>query len=629
LPAATVVGGKVFFAGGATATRSGGSFIPSNVVDIYDMAAGTWSTATLSQARFGLAAATVRNEAFFAGGNDNAGHYFATVDIYDATAGTWSTASLSQPRENLAAAVAGNKVLFAGGDFYYAGSHQESNVVDVYDSTANSWSTATLSVSRSAIGAVSVGDTAIFAGGWTTAASNVVDIYNAGSNTWSTSPLSQPRDGLRGASAGGKAYFAGASDSAGQDSSTIDIYDPTANSWSSASLPQARGDLAMASANSKVFFAGGMDNWVGACSNTVTIYDTATQQWSSGALSKARYNLSAVAAGNKVFFAGGVDSGANVSSVVDIYTFQSYPFITSSKSFTLVDNTTVTGRMQLNGGSLGLATYSLNVGSMSGSAPINLSNQTLTAGSDGTNSTYAGILSGGGSLTKTGSGVLDLAGSNTYSGRTTVIQGTLTVDGWLTNSAVTVQGGGSLSGTGSLTSVVVNAGGHLAPGDALPGTLTLTGSLGLLSGSYCDFELGSDAAYDKIAMPGQLLTLNLQQFSDFDFTPAAGFGPGNYTLIDAGSVSGSLGSIRSGTIDGLPATLSIDPVQHDLVLSVTPEPSTLALLAASAIGLLGYGCRRRATRRTAKPTAFDQQDEPPILVFPSYSSAASAGRRAA
>ena len=62
-------------------------------------------------------------------------------------------------------------------------------------------------------------------------------------------------------------------------------------------------------------------------------------------------------------------------------------------------------------------------------------------------------------------------------------------------------------------------------------------------------------------------------------------------------------------------------------ISVTPEPSTLALLAIGALVLFGYGLRRRATR-TAKP-AFDQQDAPAILSFSSHASPASAARRAA
>ncbi len=88
----------------------------------------------------------------------------------------------------------------------------------------------------------------------------------------------------------------------------------------------------------------------------------------------------------------------------------------------------------------------------------------------------------------------------------------------------------------------------------------------------------------------------------------------------------------SVALDGYPATLAV--VGDNLVLSVTPEPSTLALLAAGAIGLVAYGWRRRrAAGGTAKPAAFDQaepqDDAPAILFFPSHSSPASAAQRAA
>ncbi len=155
---------------------------------------------------------------------------------------------------------------------------------------------------------------------------------------------------------------------------------------------------------------------------------------------------------------------------------------------------------------------------------------------------------------------------------------------------MTVYGGGSLGGTGSLTSVTVTSGGHLAPGNS-PGVLILSGSLGLVNGALLDYELGTPTTSDEVYMPAGFLVLNGQQFSDFGFTPLAGFGQGTYTLIDALSISGSLGPISSGMVGGYPANLGIQG--NDLVLNVVPEPGTIALLVIGACALWGVGFRRR------------------------------------
>jgi fibronectin-binding autotransporter adhesin len=204
--------------------------------------------------------------------------------------------------------------------------------------------------------------------------------------------------------------------------------------------------------------------------------------------------------------------------------------------------------------------------------------------------TFDGVISGtGGSLVMQGSGGLTLTGSNTYTGSTTINAGKLAVIGSLASPA-TVNSGGILGGSGTLASVAVNSGGTLAPGDA-PGILTLTGSLSLQNGAVLDYELGTPGTSDEISMPGELLALNGQQFSSFDFTETDNFGPGIYDLIAFGSRIGSVGTISSGTIDGYPANLAISG--NDLVLTVVPEPSTLALLGAGAIGLAAFGLGRR------------------------------------
>ena len=77
----------------------------------------------------------------------------------------------------------------------------------------------------------------------------------------------------------------------------------------------------------------------------------------------------------------------------------------------------------------------------------------------------------------------------------------------------------------------------------------------------------SPSASDRIALPSSTLTLTGQQFSDFDFNAESGFGgTGTYTLIDADSIQGSLGSDLTGMIGNYPASLSTSG--GNLVLTV-------------------------------------------------------------
>ena len=76
----------------------------------------TWSVASLSEPRSEIAAATVGNKVFFAGGEKDLNYNTSDrVDIYDITSNTWSTALLSEPRSFISAITANNKIYFAGG----------------------------------------------------------------------------------------------------------------------------------------------------------------------------------------------------------------------------------------------------------------------------------------------------------------------------------------------------------------------------------------------------------------------------------------------------------------------------------------------------------------------------------
>ena len=66
----------------------------------------------------------------------------------------------------------------------------------------------------------------------------------------------------------------------------------------------------------------------------------------------------------------------------------------------------------------------------------------LSVGNNNANTTYSGMLKGARQPEEDRQRApLALTGSNTYTGPTTISQGKLVVDGWLTNSAVSVNGG--------------------------------------------------------------------------------------------------------------------------------------------------------------------------------------------
>jgi autotransporter-associated beta strand protein len=81
---------------------------------------------------------------------------------------------------------------------------------------------------------------------------------------------------------------------------------------------------------------------------------------------------------------------------------------------------------------MGLSVLDLNgfyvsIGSLAGvaGATVSLGAHTLTAGGSNTSTTYAGLITGTGGLTKVGSGTLTLSGTSTYTGPTNINAGVL------------------------------------------------------------------------------------------------------------------------------------------------------------------------------------------------------------
>jgi fibronectin-binding autotransporter adhesin len=208
--------------------------------------------------------------------------------------------------------------------------------------------------------------------------------------------------------------------------------------------------------------------------------------------------------------------------------------------------------------------------------------------------TYAGAISGSGSLTQAGSGSLTLAGNNSYTGATTVSAGTLFVNGALGATAVSIADGATLGGSGEIGGSVTTAaaGAIISPGNS-PDTLTL-GSLDVANGATFLFELGTTS--DLLAITGGLTAGSgalAFQFSDSggiaSATPYTLFTFGSQTGLDYGDLSAVL----------LPGGLALDSsfgsggwwIDSDrLQVQFIPEPSAAALAAMAGLAL---AARRR------------------------------------
>lgn len=216
----------------------------------------------------------------------------------------------------------------------------------------------------------------------------------------------------------------------------------------------------------------------------------------------------------------------------------------------------------------------------------------------------------GGSLVKSGSGTFTLAGSNDYIAGTTVQQGVLiasnTTGSATGTGAVLVQSGASLGGTGTLkisgtNTFVAQSGGKLDltaydPAHAPPSftntltiNLTPTSSATFASGATLAFDLGPGGTSDTIAFTG--LTANLPAVylnnNVVTLNFLSGAGPGTYTVMTFDKSGAYTGTLQSG------ANYFFTYEANDILVTVTPEPSTWVLVSGGLGGLVIFALRSR------------------------------------
>ena len=230
---------------------------------------------------------------------------------------------------------------------------------------------------------------------------------------------------------------------------------------------------------------------------------------------------------------------------------------------------------------------------------------------------------GGGGMKFQGAGVTTLNGTNTYTGATTITNGTLalgaggsianssTIDvqtgttldttaqsGWALATGQTLKGTGTVD-VGATNTLTIGTGASLAAG-ASPGTLDITGSLAFAANSTFSVEIAPGTpTSDKVNVGGGLVidptaSLALSLFGSDTILPDGT----KFVVVDYATTWN--GTAFSGFADDTNTTFGANTylVDYDdaslggtaMTLTVVPEPTALLL---GSLGLLGLLRRRR------------------------------------
>lgn len=258
-------------------------------------------------------------------------------------------------------------------------------------------------------------------------------------------------------------------------------------------------------------------------------------------------------AGTVLLAAATADSGSDNTSTTFSGSISGTGRLTKSGAGTL----TLTGANNYSGGTtVNAGTLAGDTASLQG----NITNNAQLQFNQAAAGTYTGVISGSGTLTKTGAGTLTVTGANTYTGGTTVSAGTLQGDtvslrGNILNNASVVFNqaangtyAGSMSGTGTL---VKSGAGTLT----LTGTNTQSGGTTILGGT----AIGTSTSFGAAILNNASVVFNEATAGTFT-GPIAGTGSltksgaGSLTLAGTSSYSGGT-FITAGTLIGTTQSL--------------------------------------------------------------------------
>jgi autotransporter-associated beta strand protein len=239
----------------------------------------------------------------------------------------------------------------------------------------------------------------------------------------------------------------------------------------------------------------------------------------------------------------------------------------------------------------------VNVAALSGVAgsTVSMGAKNMSFGGNNASTTFAGVVTGSGNLTKNGTGTTTLSGANTYTGSAIVSAGTLQLNnsigsalGSITNLSVATNAVLLVSQSNQVNnaSAVSLSGGTIRTPAGISetfGNLSVTGSgtldFGATFGNASSMNFGTYT-------PSALLTLN-----NFNFGSTLTF----KTDLTSSITNSSFFTFNNGGI----SSFNWNAGTSTFTITAIPEPSTY-LAAAGLLGLMLWPSRRRIIRDAKK-----------------------------
>jgi autotransporter-associated beta strand protein len=326
-------------------------------------------------------------------------------------------------------------------------------------------------------------------------------------------------------------------------------------------------------ANSTAAGTGGTGNWSNGTTNNTWNTGTLSSGWQSGSLNS---HWQSTGTQSKAVFGGAagtvtIDAGGVAANAL---TFETTGY-------------------EVTGGTL----------TLNGTTP------TVTTNT-GVDATISSVIAGSAGLVKAGSGTLTLSGVNTYTGATTISNGTLIVgdgtSGSLGNTAVTVASGATLGGSGTIGGATTVQGTHNAGNADVSsgvGSQAFSSDLTYATGSIFEWDLNASSiasGFDTVSAAGNIsvesdaifkVILGATALADimnagntFWNTP---FGTQDWAMSDifgAAFASGAFSSVETSTDVSSYGSFSITGTS--LTWTAVPEPSSALAGILLGLGLL-------------------------------------------